>query len=262
MCIKESPNQFVRLMNIIILLRGPDGCPWDRKQTHRSLRESFLEECYELLEAIDQRDTTKLCDELGDLLLHIVMQIQIATEKGEFGIDDVCQTINNKLIHRHPHVFSSHEVKSLTDIEYNWEVCKQGEREEGASILAGVPKQMPALAYSQEVQRRVARIGFDWENPGDIIDKLTEEVKEFKKAGCKTHQEVEFGDIIFTLANFARHLDIDLESALRQSNQRFARRFAYIEKDCHDKGININELSYSKKNILWEKAKKYWTEKD
>jgi tetrapyrrole methylase family protein/MazG family protein len=253
--IQDSLNQFVTLINIIARLRAPDGCPWDREQTHTSLRESFLEECYELLEAIDQRDPTKLCEELGDLLLHIIFQIQIATEYGEFRIEDVCQMINKKLIRRHPHVFGSNKAKSLTDVAHNWEVCKQKEREEGISILASVPKQMPALAYSQEVQRRVARIGFDWENLSDVVDKLIEEVKEFKKAECKEHQEIEFGDIIFTLANFARHLDIDLESALRQSNQRFTNRFAYMEKDCYDKGIDINELSDNDQNILWEKAK-------
>ena len=163
MSLPENLSQFVTLVDIIAKLRAPDGCPWDRKQTHSSLRENLLEECYEVLEALDEGDSGKLCGELGDLLMQIVLHAQISTEAEEFELGDVIKGINTKLIHRHPHIFGLLKVKDAEEVALNWEALKQEEREEGTSILDSVPRQMPALAYSQAIQRRVAQVGFDWE---------------------------------------------------------------------------------------------------
>jgi len=244
------------LVDIIARLRAPDGCPWDRKQTHASLRENLLEECYEVLEALDEGDSGKLRDELGDLLMQVILHTQIATEAGEFELGDVVKGINTKLIHRHPHIFGSQKVKDADEVALNWEVLKREEREPDTSILESVPKQMPALGYSQAIQRRVAKVGFDWEDVDGVIDKLAEEVGEFKRAETKEQKAGEFGDLLFTLANIARRLGVDLEAALRQANRRFYRRFSYMEEVCRKRGVNLGELSFDEQNALWEEAKK------
>ncbi len=256
MPLSQELNQFATLVGIIAKLRAPDGCPWDRKQTHTSLRESLLEECYEVLGALDEGDSGKLCDELGDLLLHIVLHTQIATEAGEFEVGDVLRSINTKLIHRHPHVFGSRKVGDAEEVALNWEGLKQEEREAGTSVLASVPKQMPALGYSQAIQRRVALVGFDWEDIDGVIDKLAEEVSEFKRAEGQEEQAQEFGDLLFTLVNFARRLGVDSEAALREANKRFYRRFTYMEEICRQRGVNIGDLSLDEQNALWEEAKR------
>jgi len=252
----QNLNRFATLVDIIAKLRAPDGCPWDRKQTHASLRENLLEECYEVLEALDEEDSGKLCAELGDLLMQVVLHTQIATEAGEFEVGDVLSSINAKLIHRHPHIFGSSKVKDAQEVAHNWELLKQEERQSDTSILASVPKQMPALGYSQEIQRRVAQVGFDWEDVDGVIDKLTEEIREFKQAGSQQQTEQEFGDLLFTLANIARRLGVDLEAALRQANRRFYRRFTYMEELCRQRGLDFAELSFDEQNALWEEAKK------
>ena len=252
----ENLSQFATLVGIIAKLRAPDGCPWDRKQTHTSLRENLLEECYEVLEALDEGDSGKLCNELGDLLMQVVLHAQIATEAGEFELGDVVSSINTKLIHRHPHIFGSLKVKDAEEVALNWEVLKQEEREADTSILASVPEQMPALGYSQEIQRRVAQLGFDWEDIDGVIDKLAEEVSEFKQADSQQQRTWEFGDLLFTLANIARRQGVDLESALRQANRRFYRRFAYMEETCRRRKVNLGGLSFAEQNALWEEAKK------
>jgi len=252
----QNLNRFATLVDIIAKLRAPDGCPWDRKQTHASLRENLLEECYEVLEALDEEDSGKLCAELGDLLMQVVLHTQIATEAGEFEVGDVLSSINAKLIHRHPHIFGSSKVKDAQEVAHNWELLKQEERQSDTSILASVPKQMPALGYSQEIQRRVAQVGFDWEDVDGVIDKLTEEIREFKQAGSQQQTEQEFGDLLFTLANIARRLGVDLEAALRQANRRFYRRFTYMEELCCQRGVDLSKLSFDEQNALWEEAKK------
>lgn len=256
MSLPENLSQFATLVGIIARLRAADGCPWDKKQTHASLRENLLEECYEVLEALDEGDSEKLCHELGDLLMQIVLHTQIATEAGEFELGDVISSINAKLIHRHPHVFGSLKVKDAEEVLVNWEALKKGERESEASMLDNVPKQMPALSYSQEIQSRVARVGFDWEDIDGVIDKLSEEVSEFKRADSQERRAREFGDLLFTLANIARRLGVDLEAALRRANQRFYRRFSYMEELCRQRGVNLGELSFDEQNELWEEAKK------
>jgi tetrapyrrole methylase family protein/MazG family protein len=252
----EDLSQFSALVAIIARLRAPDGCPWDRKQTHTSLRENLLSECYEVLEALDERDAAKLRDELGDLLMQIVLHGQIATEAGEFELGDVINNINTKLIHRHPHIFGSKKVKDAEEVALNWEVLKGEEREADTSILESVPKQMPALGYAHEIQRRAAHLGFDWEDDSGVIDKLAEEVSEFKRAETEEQRAKEFGDLLFTLANIARRMGIDLEAALREANRRFYKRFTYMEEVCRKRGLNFGDLSFDEQNALWEEAKK------
>jgi tetrapyrrole methylase family protein/MazG family protein len=242
-------------VDIIARLRAPDGCPWDRKQTHASLRENLLEECYEVLITLDEGSPDKLCEELGDLMLQIVLHSQIAAEAGEFKIEDVITSINAKLIHRHPHVFGSLEVRDAEEVLRNWEALKKEEREADASMLDGVPRTMPALAYSQAVQRRVARLGFDWKDVEGVMEKLIEEVGEFKQSQTE-ERDKEFGDILFTLVNIARRLEIDSEAALREANERFFNRFTYMEELCRKRGLDFGELSFEEQNTLWEEAKK------
>jgi tetrapyrrole methylase family protein/MazG family protein len=249
-------SQFEALVEIIATLRAPDGCPWDWKQTHASLRGSLLSECYEVLEALDEGNAEKLRAELGDLLLQIVLQSQIAAEAGEFDIGEVIEGINQKLIHRHPHVFGSKKVKDAEEVAVNWEELKNEEREPGASIMESVPGEMPALGYSQEVQRRAAHVGFDWEDISGIIEKLAEEVGELKEAESQSEKASEFGDLLFTLANIALRMGIDAEAALREANKRFYRRFSYMEELCRKRGLNFAELSFDEQNKLWAKAKK------
>jgi len=253
--VSQDLTQFATLLEIIARLRAPDGCPWDRRQTHASLRGSLLAECYEVLEALDEDDAVKLCDELGDLLMQIVFHIQIAAESGEFELGEVVRGINTKLIHRHPHIFGSRKVRDAEEVAHNWESLKQEEREAGTSILASVPRQMPALGYSQEVQRRVAQAGFDWEDIDGVIDKLAEEVSEYQEAGSQQEKAQEFGDLLFTLVNIARRQGISSEAALREANRRFFRRFTCMEDLCRQRGQNFDKLSFDEQNALWEEAK-------
>ncbi len=246
---------FARLQQIIARLRAPDGCPWDRVQTHASMKANLLRECYEVLEVLEEGDTQKLCQELGDLLMQIVFHAQLAAESGNFDIDDVVQGINTKLIRRHPHVFGEVKVKDAQEVLINWEVLKQQENEE-TSLLAGVPKEMPALLCSQTIQERVARAGFDWEEVEGIVEKLAEEVGELSRAVDQQEREREFGDLLFTLANIARRTGVDLEAALRSSNQRFCRRFSHMEEVCRKEGIPFASLSPEQQNTLWEEAKR------
>ena len=256
MSLPENLSQFATLVDIIAKLRAPDGCPWDREQTHTSLRGNLLEECYEVLAALDEGDVGKLCTELGDLLMQIVLHSQIAAEAGEFELGEVVSSISNKLIQRHPHVFGSLKVKDADEVLLNWEALKREERGADTSLLANVPGQMPALAYSQEIQSRVARVGFDWADIDGVIDKLVEEVSEFKRAESHQQKEAEFGDLLFTLANIARRLGVDLEAALREANKRFYRRFSCMEKVCQERGVDLAELSFEEQNALWEEAKR------
>jgi tetrapyrrole methylase family protein / MazG family protein len=256
MSLPQNMNEFDTLVRIIARLRAPDGCPWDREQTHKSLRENLLSESYEVLEAIEGGDAEVLCEELGDLLLQIVLHAQIASDDNEFKIGDVVEGISEKIIRRHPHVFGNRQVKDSSEVMHNWEALKREERKEDASMLDGVPPNMPSLGYAYEVQRRVARVGFDWEDTSGVIDKLVEEVKELQDAGAKDEKEQEYGDLFFTLANIARRDGIDPESALRGANRKFYRRFSYMEKLCRERDLTFDKLSFDQQNQLWEEAKR------
>jgi tetrapyrrole methylase family protein/MazG family protein len=249
-------SKFDSLVEIIARLRAPDGCPWDRQQTHASLRENLLSECYEVLEALDDGDATKLCEELGDLLLQIVLHAQIAADDGEFEIGNVINSISTKIVHRHPHIFGSKKVKDAAEVMHNWEALKREEREEGASMLASVPKSMPALGYALEISRRVARVGFDWEDTEDVIDKLVEEAREIKQADNREEKAREFGDLLFTLVNIARREGIDSEAALREANRKFYKRFTRMEELCRQRGQSFHDLSFEEQNALWEEVKR------
>ncbi len=251
-----SSRDFATLVEIIARLRGPGGCPWDSEQTHASLRENLLSEAYEALEALDEGDARKLCEELGDLLLQIVLHAQIAKDDGAFDIGDVISGINAKLVHRHPHVFGSASVKNAREVTVAWERLKEEERETGRSMLESLPRHMPALAYAMETQRRVARVGFDWENTEGVIEKLTEEVIELRDATSAEDRAKEFGDLLFTLVNVARRMGVDSEAELRRANGRFFGRFRYMEEACRKRGCKIGDLSFEQQNALWEEAKR------
>jgi tetrapyrrole methylase family protein/MazG family protein len=249
-------NKFNTLVEIIARLRAPDGCPWDKEQTHRTLRANLLSECYEVLEALDEGDASGLCEELGDLLLQIVLHAQIAKDDGEFEIGDVIESIATKIVHRHPHVFGFKKVRDADEVMHNWEVLKKEEREAGESMLSGVPKDMPALAYAYEISRRAVRVGFEWENIEGVIDKLVEEIKEIKDSNSRKEKEHEYGDLLFTLVNVARWEGIDAEAALREASYKFYKRFVNMEKICHQRGLDFSSLSFKEKDDLWEEAKK------
>jgi len=251
---KENLDNLATLVDIIARLRGSQGCPWDREQTHLSLKPNLVEECYEVMEAIDQGDSRKLSEELGDLLMQIVLHAQIAAEWGNFDIKEVLRKINAKLIHRHPHIFGEAKVKDAQEVVLSWEALKKEERG-GSSLLSGLPKGMPALAYSQAVQRRAARVGFDWKEISEITEKLVEEVQELQQTTNHEQRTQEFGDLLFTLANIARRLDVDLEEALRLANERFYGRFSYMEEICRQRGISLDSLSLEEQDKLWQEAK-------
>ena len=252
----SQEGTFAELVAIMARLRGPDGCPWDREQTHRSLRATFLQECHEVLAALDEADGRALREELGDLLLHIVFQAQIAAESGEFTIDDVIAGISAKLVSRHPHVFGAAAGGSSADVSRQWEDIKHEEKGGRESMLDGIPVEMPALGYSQDVQARVGHVGFDWEEDEGVIDKLAEEVRELREAEGLERRSEEYGDLLFTLANIARRQGVDLEAALRQANRRFYRRFAHMEDACRRRGVAIGDLPFAEQNALWDEAKR------
>lgn len=258
---EENLNSFDTLVAIMARLRGPRGCPWDQEQTHLSLKPNLVEECYEVLEAIDQADSGKLREELGDLLMQIMLHAQIASEQGDFDIRDVLQEINTKLIYRHPHVFGEAKIQDAQEVVISWEELKREERGK-ASLLSSLPKGMPALAYSQAVQRRAARVGFDWREVDDVIEKLVEEINELRQA--INHQEKigEFGDLLFSLANVARWQDIELEDALRLTNKKFYRRFCYMEEVCQQRGLSLDKLSLEEQDELWKEAKQNLSENE
>ncbi|MFH1486172.1 MAG: nucleoside triphosphate pyrophosphohydrolase [Chloroflexota bacterium] len=251
----EDLRNFDTFRQIISRLRGPGGCPWDRKQTHESLKRFLIEECYEAIEVLDEGDSAKLCEELGDILLQIFLHAQIASEAGEFDIHDVIQSIASKMVYRHPHVFGDAKVADEKQVAENWEALKREERDEGASLLSSVPKSMPALSYSQAVQRRAARVGFDWKDFDGVLEKVCEELRELREASDQAARLHEFGDLLFAIVNAARWLDIDPEEALRLSNARFRHRFQHMEEVTRKRGVSLSDLSLDELDALWKDAK-------
>jgi len=239
-------------------LRAPDGCPWDREQTHQSLAPHLMEEAYEALHALDADDLPALQEELGDLLLQIVLQAQIASESGDFRMADVIGGINDKIVRRHPHVFGAVKVDGVEQVLQNWEALKQAERTEageGKGLLDGVPVGLPALAQAAEVQRRVARVGFDWPALEGVLEKVAEELNELLTAEGAERQADEMGDLLFAVVNYARWLDIDPEAALRRAAQRFRSRFAHLEAEARRSGRPLPSLDAGEMDRLWEAAK-------
>lgn len=250
---------FEAFQEIVAALRAPDGCPWDRQQTHASLRTHLLEEAYEALAAIDAADFADMREEFGDLLLQIVLQAQIASEEGEFGINDVIKDIHDKIVRRHPHVFSDLKLEGVEGVLQNWERLKADERTEvkgEKGMLDGVPLALPALAQAQEYQDRVARVGFDWPEIEGVLEKIAEEIGEVKQAADAKQLSDEIGDLLFALVNLARWKKVDAESALRATNMKFKRRFAYVERGAREQGRALSELSLDEMDGFWNEAKK------
>ena len=260
-----SKRGFEELVALLARLRAPDGCPWDREQTSKSLRTYLVEETYEVLDAIERDDPQALRDELGDLLLQILFHAQMAGEQSRFSIEDVVSGLHDKLIRRHPHVFGTAEANSAEQVVANWEALKAAERRahspasaEGGSALSGVPASFPALLEAYQVSRRAAQVGFEWERFEDLLDKLTEEVGELRRArasGDKEWLEDEVGDLLFVVVNIARYLGYDPEPALRRTNRRFRERFAQVEAELAKASRRPQDATPEELNDLWELVK-------
>ena len=270
-------DRFDELVRLMAKLRAPDGCPWDRKQTHESLKPYLLEETYEVLETIDKQDASKLREELGDLLLQILFHAQIAAERRAFSVEDVMQLLADKLIRRHPHVFGQKDGSLTPDQVYsNWEQIKKSERQQtgrSESVLDGVPKTLPALLRAFQIQARASRVGFDWPQNGEgvhqVMDKVKEEIEELTDAygarndqagdddrhAAQQHLEDEMGDVLFALVNLARFLKVNPEDALRRATDRFTDRFHFIEAEAARAGRTIESMTLAEMDALWEEAK-------
>ena len=271
-------DRFDELIQLMAKLRAPDGCPWDRKQTHDSLKPYLLEETYEVLETIDKQDDGKLREELGDLLLQILFHAQIAAERQVFSIEDVMQLLSDKLVRRHPHVFGPKGGGALTpdQVYTNWEQIKKSERQQtgrSESVLDGVPKTLPALLRAFQIQARASRVGFDWPQNGEgvhqVMGKVKEEIEELTEAyvarndqagdaersAAQRHLEDEMGDVLFSLVNLARFLKFNPEDALRRATDRFADRFHFIEAEAARTGRTLDSMTLDEMDALWKKAK-------
>ena len=245
---------------IVAHLRAPDGCPWDKKQTHQTLRKHLLEESYEALDAMDQDDPVAMAEEFGDLLLQILLNAQIANENGHFRMSDVVKGIYDKIVRRHPHVFAEVQVDGDDEVLQNWEALKAQERKNEGKLekgmLDGVPLSFPALSQSLEYQDRAARVGFDWPQIDGVLDKLMEEIEEIRAVETYEELESEIGDLFFVLVNFARWQKVDAESALREANKRFKARFSYIEQCARDGKFEMSDMSLDEMEECWQEAKK------
>ncbi len=255
---EDQLRRFQTLVDIVERLRAPGGCPWDREQTHASLKRNLLEECYEALEAIDGGDAGALSEELGDILAQVAFHAQIASEAGEFGLADVLAHVNRKLVRRHPHVFGGATVTDAREVERNWERLKEREnRGKGApkSAVDRIPKDLPALTYAQLMQDRVGRAGFEWEDISGVLAKVVEEVEELRRAANDAERSHELGDLFFTMVNLSRWLGIHAEDALRRANRRFGSRYASMEELAASRGQDFVSLSLAEKEELWQEAK-------
>jgi len=249
-----------RLIDIIAKLRGKDGCPWDREQTHESLLSCLLDETYEFFEAVENKDTESMQEELGDILLQVIFHAQMAEEADQFDIESVANAICEKLIRRHPHVFSNQQVESSKEVLANWEEIKRSEKkhEQRKYIVDGITDTLPALFRAEKIQRRVARVGFDWKDITPVLDKVEEEFREFREAllsGNQSHAAGELGDIIFALVNVARHNGICAEDAVRLTVKKFASRFRYIEDRMNEKNKPLKEATLEELDRYWEESK-------
>jgi tetrapyrrole methylase family protein/MazG family protein len=255
----EDVRTFAGLLNVTRALRAPGGCPWDREQSHDSLKTHLLEETYEVLETLDEHAYDHLAEELGDLLFQITIHSQIAAEYDEFTIEDVISSITTKLIRRHPHVFGEISLKTSSAVLQHWESFKQAEKPTRESILSGIPEAMPALPYSYAVQKRVANQGFDWPDIGSLLSKVEEELNELRATleDGEGRQRVldELGDLLFVLVSVGRRLKIDPEEALRRANRKFANRFRHVERQVKSSGENMRDLSPEHLDRLWDEAK-------
>jgi MazG family protein len=256
---EKAVTEFNRLLDIMDELRAK--CPWDQKQTNETLRKLTIEETYELADAIIKNDNDSIRNELGDLMLHIVFYARIGSEKGLFNMGDVLESINSKLVYRHPHVFGDVSVtRGAREVEENWESLKIKEHIEYKPVLSGVPTSLPATVKANRIQEKVRGVGFDWDSRDQIWDKVTEELNELKQeiaAGSKIDIEAELGDLFFSLINAARLYDIDPETALEKTNRKFISRFNYLEQKTLAQGKSLRDMTLDQMNVIWEEAKKY-----
>jgi len=263
--LSSAGTSLAKLVEVMAQLRSDQGCPWDREQTHESLKQFLLEESYEVLDAVDAGDDEELCKELGDVLLQVVFHAQIADEESRFNIDDVCRAIVDKLVHRHPHVFGDVEVDNADDVVTNWERIKRAERsgETPASVLDGVPRLLPALLRAQRVQEKASRVGFDWTQILGPLEKVSEEFEELRREWdpptgspeSRARCADELGDLLFALVNVARFQKLSPEDALRQAVDKFERRFRAMEESLRARGRMLEECSLDEMDQLWERVK-------
>jgi tetrapyrrole methylase family protein/MazG family protein len=256
--IEEIKLEFARLVQIMERLRGKDGCPWDREQTYESLRQYLLEETYEVLELIDSGNYDELKNELGDLLLQVIFQSQIAEEEGRFTILDVLERINQKLIHRHSNVFGNVKVRNAEEQTVNWEKMKKKE-DKDRSVIDGVPKHLSALLCAYRIQAKASTVGFDWENAQQLWEKVEEELKELRQAIHRQQPEeieMEFGDLLFTLVNLSRFINVNPEDALRKSIQKFSTRFRQMEREVVNSNKSLYSMELEEMDQIWENIKK------
>lgn len=255
----ENVRTFSGLMNLTRTLRAPGGCPWDREQTHSSLKPHLLDEAYEVIDALDSEDPAEICEELGDLLFQVAIHSQVAAELGDFTIEDVIGSIVTKLIGRHPHVFGDLQLESSQDVLNAWESLKQKQKPKRLSVLEQIPRSMPALPQSNLIQKRAANVGFEWPDLESVIEKVEEELTELRdevdRGASKDVEREEFGDILFALVSVARHLRIDPEEALRLANRKFAARFQYVESRAAADGVTLRELAPEQLDSYWNEAK-------
>jgi tetrapyrrole methylase family protein/MazG family protein len=250
----EKIRRLAELLAVVEKLRSPDGCPWDREQTHASLRATLLEEAYEVLEAIDEKSMPKLKEELGDVLLQVLMQATIAAEAGDFDLGDVAQTVREKLVRRHPHVFGDVAVSGAEEVVRNWEAIKTKEYSR-QSALDGVQRSLPALQWAWSLQRRAAGVGFDWPSVDGVLEKVVEELDELRAAATPEERESEFGDLLFTLVNVARRMGMNPEDALRAATGRFEARFRIMEMGARSEGRSLAGMSLEELDQRWQAAK-------
>lgn len=248
------------LVNIVAKLRSPEGCPWDRAQTHTSLKRFLLEEAYELLEAIDAGDPQAMKDELGDVLLQVLLHAQIAAENGQFSMDDVITNLSEKLVRRHPHVFGQVSAKTPEEVMVNWEAIKRREKagSQRTLVLDGVPKELPALMRAEKIQKKAAKVGFDWDHTWEVVEKVKEEFKELEEAAAAGQQaelEEELGDLLFAVVNLARFIKVDPEFALQKATAKFIERFHLLESYAQEADLDLAELDLDGLNELWDRAK-------
>lgn len=254
---KKQLDAFSRLLDIMDELR--EKCPWDKKQTLESLRHLTIEETYELADAILNNDLQEIKKELGDVLLHIVFYSKIGSEQKAFDIADVANSISDKLIHRHPHIYGDVKVLNEEDVKRNWEQLKL--KEGKTSVLEGVPKSLPAVVKASRIQEKVAGVGFDWEKPEQVWEKVQEELSELNeeiKTGNKENTEKEFGDVLFSMINYARFIGVNPENALEKTNKKFINRFQYLEQAAKEEGKDITNMSLTEMDVYWEKSKEFF----
>ena len=254
---EEKMEAFGRLLDILDELRVK--CPWDRKQTNESLRPNTIEETYELCDALMRDDKNEICKELGDVLLHVIFYAKIGSEKGDYDIKDVCDKLCDKLIYRHPHVFGEEKSETVGQVLENWEQLKQKEKDGNKSVLSGVPAALPSLIKAYRMQDKARHVGFDWEKKEQVWDKVKEEFSELQVEIAnldKDKAEAEFGDLLFSVINAARLYGINPDNALERTNQKFLRRFNYLEEHTLKKGIQLKEMSLEEMDVIWDEAKK------